>query len=333
MIEHAQGVVASHPEFAFGHSVLAEAYAEAAGSIDVPDRAQAMNDAARREANLTLKLDPEDAGAYAVLSGLETRYRLPRARSDFAARHKIREAPQSSRSAHYIHMRHIAQQCRASARSPFLPVDRASHRQMGCTKNGQGCARLCQHGKLARSESLDPEGRSSAGPTIRASERTQLYIAGFYEQPADALAIFDACMRRRSPDDEQNAIWRTFVEAKAAHSAQLTGVTIREDPRGRRPGRNLARDRDHDVGGAWRNQAGHRGRKSRARSSTALEPWFLFTPVTRNVRQDPGFVRLWPRAWASSNIGARPGKRPDFCTDRASRGECSPQLLAAIKSN
>ena len=71
MIENAQGVVAIHPEFAFGHSVLGEAYAEAARSINVPDRAAAMSDAARREANLALKLDPEDAGAYGVLSGLE----------------------------------------------------------------------------------------------------------------------------------------------------------------------------------------------------------------------------------------------------------------------
>src|SRR5206468_5960332 len=42
--------------------------------INVPDRARAMSDAARREANLTLKLDPQDAGAYAVLAGLEAAY-------------------------------------------------------------------------------------------------------------------------------------------------------------------------------------------------------------------------------------------------------------------
>ena len=68
MIERAQGIVARHPDFAFGHSVLAEAYSDAAENIDVPDRFQAMNEAARREANLTLKLDPQDAGAYVVLS-------------------------------------------------------------------------------------------------------------------------------------------------------------------------------------------------------------------------------------------------------------------------
>ena len=41
-----------------------------------------MRDAARREAKLTLKLDPEEAGAYAVLSAL-----VPR--SDYRAQEAI----------------------------------------------------------------------------------------------------------------------------------------------------------------------------------------------------------------------------------------------------
>ena len=74
MLQKAQDIVARHPEFAFGHSILAAAYAWASESDNVPDRAQAMRDAARREAILTLKLDPEDAGAYAVLSGFVPTY-------------------------------------------------------------------------------------------------------------------------------------------------------------------------------------------------------------------------------------------------------------------
>ena len=69
MLEHAQGIVARYPKFAFGHDVLAYAYWEAAENIDIPERAHAMSEAARSEANLTLKLDPEDAGAYAILAG------------------------------------------------------------------------------------------------------------------------------------------------------------------------------------------------------------------------------------------------------------------------
>jgi hypothetical protein len=63
-----------------------------------------------------------------------------------------------------------------------------------------------------------------------------------------------------------------------------------------------------------------------------LEPWFLFTPVTRNVRQDPAFVPLAARMglikyWRETR------KRPDFCTHAAARNECSPQLLAALQRN
>ena len=62
-----------------------------------------------------------------------------------------------------------------------------------------------------------------------------------------------------------------------------------------------------------------------------LEPWFLFTPVTRNLRQDPGFVGLAARM-GLIKYWRETGKRPDFCTDQATRSECSPQLLAALKS-
>ena len=59
-----------------------------------------------------------------------------------------------------------------------------------------------------------------------------------------------------------------------------------------------------------------------------LQPWFLFAPVTRNMRQDPGFVGLASRLGLIS-YWRETGKWPDFCTDRAL--ECSPQLLAAMK--
>ena len=72
MLQKSQDVVARHPEFAFGHDNLASDYVEA--SKNVPGRAQELRDAARREANLTLKLDPQDAGAYIILSDLEAPY-------------------------------------------------------------------------------------------------------------------------------------------------------------------------------------------------------------------------------------------------------------------
>ena len=63
-----------------------------------------------------------------------------------------------------------------------------------------------------------------------------------------------------------------------------------------------------------------------------FESWILFTPVTRNMRQDPGFVGLASRM-GLIEYWRETGKRPDFCTDPATRSECSPQLLAALKPN
>jgi hypothetical protein len=60
-----------------------------------------------------------------------------------------------------------------------------------------------------------------------------------------------------------------------------------------------------------------------------LEPWFLFAPVTRPMRQDPRFVGLANRL-GLIEYWRETGKWPDFCTDRS--GECSPQLLAAMEA-
>ena len=63
-----------------------------------------------------------------------------------------------------------------------------------------------------------------------------------------------------------------------------------------------------------------------------FESWVLFAPVTRNLRRDPGFVDLAARM-GLIEYWRETGKRPDFCANPAARGECSPQLLAALKSN
>ena len=62
-----------------------------------------------------------------------------------------------------------------------------------------------------------------------------------------------------------------------------------------------------------------------------IEAWFLFTPVARGMRQDPRFLALAARL-GLIKYWRETGKWPDFCTDPSTRRECSPQLLAAIKS-
>jgi hypothetical protein len=61
-----------------------------------------------------------------------------------------------------------------------------------------------------------------------------------------------------------------------------------------------------------------------------LQPWFLFTPVTRNLRRDPGFVSLASRM-GLIKYWRETGQRPDFCSDQAKRSECGSELLAALK--
>ena len=61
-----------------------------------------------------------------------------------------------------------------------------------------------------------------------------------------------------------------------------------------------------------------------------LQAWFLFTPVTRNMRQESEFVRLAERL-GLIKYWRETGKLPDFCTDPDRRTECSPQLRAALK--
>jgi hypothetical protein len=159
--------------------------------------------------------------------------------------------------------------------------------------------------------------------------KRQQYIAGFYDKPADALTVFNR-LDARSSLRESNAVWRSFVEARAAHSDQVTAASI---PRILAAGDRGTITRENEI-----MMIAALGETKRAIEVTnsvldrqELEAWFLFTPVTRSLRQDPGFVPLASRLgliryWRDT------GKRPDFCTDPAARSECSPQLRAAIGS-
>ena len=166
MIERAQGVVARHPEFAFGHDVLAVAYVTASERIDIPDRAEAMKEAARREANLTLKLDPADAGAYVVLSWVEPTYRGREAwllRGMKYARH-----PKGPLGALYSSHAHCSAMSGASAK-PLLPS-----RSRMPPMNGAPQKRLSLRAHMpTRATCLQQEPgfrrEFSSGRTIRAS--------------------------------------------------------------------------------------------------------------------------------------------------------------------
>ncbi len=328
MIENAQGVVAIHPEFAFGHSVLGEAYAEAARSINVPDRAAAMSDAARREANLALKLDPEDAGAYGVLSGLEKPYNYRAQEAILLRGIKLGKHPKEPLGALYSYEGTLLGDVgRLREALSFQLIAQATDK-WGAPKTVKVALAYAAMGNLPAARSWIQKA-VERWPNHSAVRSYRLYIAGFYERPADALAMINAMPAQTPSGDDQNGIWRTFIEAKAGHSTDAATQKIRD-----------AADHGEITRETEIMMLAALGKTKQAIEAAnlaldhqqQLEPRFLFTPIMRNVRRDPGFVPLVSRVGLVT-YWRETGKRPDFCADRVNPGGCGPQLLAAISSN
>ena len=328
MIDRAQGLVARHPDFAFGHDVLAVAYAEAAQAIDLPDRAKAMSDAAVREGNLTLKLDPEDAGAYVVLSDLQPAYDY-RAREAILLRGlKVAKHPKEPLGGLYSTEGRLLDNVGRLREALTLKLVAHAADEWGAPKTAQLARAYANMGDLAAARTWLQKG-VQLWPNHSGVRRVRQYVAGFYEQPADALAVFDSLDAQPS-SDESNAIWRIYVEARRAHSPATTMAAI-DHIRGAADQDKIPRETEimmiAGLGEAERAMEA----ANAALDRQALQTWFLFTPVTRNIRQNPGFVALAQRTgliqyWHDT------GRLPDFCTDPASRSDCSPQLRAAIKA-
>lgn len=326
MIQRGQNLVADHPDFAFGHSDLGEAYVEAAESIHGADRVQAMKDAARREANLTLRLDPQDAGAYAVLSELEPRYSY-RAREAILLRGiKVARHPKEPLGALYKYEGALLDDVgRLNDALTFQLVAQATD-EWGAPKTAKLAFAYANIGNLPAARAWLQKA-VQRWPNHSAVLDVRKYIAGFYEGPSDALAFFKAA-DEQTPRDESNAIWRSFVEAKAARSEQATAAAMKSIREGTDEGK-ISRETEVMMLAALGQTKQAIEMANAAIDHQQLAPWIFFTPVTQNLRQDPQFVSLASRIglvkyWHDS------GKRPDFCNGRGSG--CSPQLMAALRS-
>jgi DNA-binding winged helix-turn-helix (wHTH) protein/TolB-like protein/tetratricopeptide (TPR) repeat protein len=329
MLQKAQDIVAHHPEFAFGHSLLAAGYAWASDSINIPERARAMRDAARQEANLTLKLDPEDAGAYAVLSGLVATYDHRGREAIFLRGIKYARHPKQPLAALYSYYGiMLGDVGRLREALSFQLVAHAKD-EWGPARTTKLAVIHANMGNLTAARDALQKA-VQFWPNHPGVWRWQQYIAGFYEQPSDALEVFKLLDTRDSLH-ESNAIWRAFIQAKVAHSQRVTEATSRKI--------RLAADqgtisRENEImmfAGLGETKQAIEVANS-ALDHQNLEPWLLFTPITRNIQQDPGFVPLAARL-GLIKYWRETGKWPDFCTDRAIRNECNPQLLAALKSS
>ena len=328
MIERAQGVVARHPEFAFGHDVLAVAYATASERINIPDRAEAMKEAARHEAKLTLKLDPADAGAYVVLSWMEPNYR---GREAWLLRGmKYGRHPKSPVGALYSYESWLLSDVGRLREALSSQLVAHAHDEWGAPKTAQLARAYANIGNLPAARAWVQKG-VQLWPNHSGIRRYQRHIAGFYEQSSEALATFNSMDAQAPSGKDENQIWRSFVKAKAAHSERLTAETtlqIREAA----DQEKISRENEILMLAAL----GESRQAMEAANSTLnqkrFESWVLFSPVTRNLRQDSGFVDLAARM-GLIKYWRETGKRPDFCTNPATRSECTPQLLAAIRSN
>lgn len=328
MIERAQGVVARHPEFAFGHDVLAVAYATASERINIPDRAEAMKEAARHEAKLTLKLDPADAGAYVVLSWMEPSYR---GREAWLLRGmKYGRHPKSPVGALYSYESWLLSDVGRLREALSSQLVAHANDEWGAPKTAQLARAYANIGNLPAARAWIQKG-VQLWPNHSGIRRYQRHIAGFYEQPSEALATFNSMDAQAPAGRDENQIWRSFVKAKAAHSERLmaeTTLQIREAA----DQEKISRENEILMLAAL----GETRQALEAANSTLnqqrFESWVLFAPVTRNLRQNPGFVDLAARM-GLIEYWRETGKRPDFCTSPPTRSECTLQLLAAIKSN
>ena len=316
MIQRAQAIVTRHPEFVFGHSVLAAAYGEAAEDIDVPDRAQAMRDAARREANLSLELDSQDAGAYGVLSELGPPFDYRAKEAILLRGIKFARHPKEQLGALYQYEGILlANVGRLREALSFQLVAQATD-EWSPSKVARLAFLYANMGNLASARGVLRKA-IERWPNHSAVRAVQRHIVGFYEEPSEALAVFDGLNAEASPGDDQNAVWRSFIEARAAHSGKVTGTAI-DRIREAADGGKISRETEvMMLAGLGETKKAIEVANS-ALDHQELQAWFLFTPVTRNLRQDPGFVPLASRM-GLIEYWRETGKRPDFCSDQASR--------------
>jgi DNA-binding winged helix-turn-helix (wHTH) protein/TolB-like protein/tetratricopeptide (TPR) repeat protein len=328
MLDHAQGIVARYPDFAFGHDVLAYAYFVAAENIDVADRARAMTDAGRREANLTLKLDPQDAGAYAMLAGLESSYDYRAQEAILLRGVKVARHPKGALGGLLSAEARLQENVGRLRESLSLRLTAHATDPWGAPKTAQLAQNYANLGNLSAARELIEKG-IQLWPNHSGMRAKRQFIAGFYEQPSEALKILNSLDSLPSPD-ESNAIWRSFVEAKAAHSERVTAAAIGKIREGADQGEVSPEVEIMMMADLGATQQAIQIANS-AIDHQQLEAWFLFTPVTRNIRQDPGFIHLADRM-GLIKYWRETGKRPDFCNVEARRAECRPELLAAINS-
>jgi hypothetical protein len=320
MVDNAQGLVARHPDFAFGHSLLASAYGEAADSIAVPAQAEAMRAAARREAELTLKLDPQDAGAYTVLWGIEPPNHY-RAQEQILLRGiKVARHPKPALGGLYSYEGTLLSSVgRLREALSYQLIARATD-EWGPPKAAKLTLNYANLGDLPAARTWLSRA-AQRWPNHSAVQAAQLYVAGFVEPPASGLALIDSV----ATDDDRKAIWRAFIQAKTHRTAALIGRIGEAADTG-----IISRDTELLMLAGLGETRLALAAANRALDDRKLDPRTLFAPVLAGVRRDPAFLALATRM-GLVDYWRETGKRPDFCTGKAAASDCPADLRAALK--
>ena len=152
---------------------------------------------------------------------------LPGPGSDFAARHKTsRRHPKEPLGALYSYEGTLLSSVgRLREALSFQLVARAKD-EWGPPKRPSLRSHMPAWGIWPQQEA-GSDKRSSIGPIIRRSGPHGSASLVFYEQPAAALPIIDAMDAGASTGRKSNAVWRNYIEAKAARSGP-TGAAIQK---------------------------------------------------------------------------------------------------------
>ena len=316
-----QRVVASEPDFAFGHAMAATADVYALGWGAPAQQRPALMANGRQEAARALALDPHDAAAYFALYILEPDYERKEAmlRKGLA----VATRPAAPLAALYDSEGEILLSVgrpsdalpyfqRAVGLDPLSPVKAASLARAYELLGETGAAQELIGQALGR------------WPGHRGLRAARLHLLTFYGSPMATRALLAA--PADLPADlapEAVAAWRQYLAATPAHASDAARTVNRaaEDGALDLPTAVLMLARLHDLDHAF-------ALADKLANEPTPDPRFLFKSAAGPLRRDARFPRLaarfgLPAYWRST------GRWPDICSGPNAEIDCRAVFSAA----
>jgi TolB-like protein len=325
----AEQVVARAPDFAWGHSIRAnalhwESVVMHLAGAELHEREQLR----RAEAQRALALDPKDAMAYFDLSA------LAKSAQEFESivLKGLSVDPHPAIFVGGLYGREASLLASAGRFREALPFARraAVLDPLSSWESGELAALLATLGQMP--EAMAVFDRCLAlwpnDPAVRWDYLTAMV---YYAAPRQALAVLDdPAIRPAGLSDKDINIIRVFLNARANEGAKAKALQVIRAEAASVPAdfavsvlASLG-----DVDAAYATAIANEGKQGAAR----LNPQTLFIPATVRLRADPRFMQLAAKVgsvayWRST------GKWPDFCADERLPYECKAEAArtAALK--